>query len=269
MTRDSLFLFLDAHAHLYPRQDPVVAVRALVGHAARFAPGARPAMLLLESRGNPVFRAWRDGAEARFRRCAPQTTDAEGLWFEVAAADGTPVRVYGGTQIRCAGRLEVVAAFRLLPEVEDGVSLAEAVRAVLERDALAVLPWGAGKWWGPRARPVLDVLRSRDPGRVLLSDSALRPRGGLWPRPFRAARRQGFGVLAGSDPLPGAGEAGHTGCYGSRLPVGKDARLTVRELSALLVERPPAWRNVGRRCGPAGFFLRQGAGFLGKRRLPA
>jgi len=60
------------------------------------------------------------------------------------------------------------------------------------------------------------LLKEFGPQRLLLGDSSLRPLPWAEPLLMRQARREGFAVLAGSDPLPLAGEERFWGRYASR-----------------------------------------------------
>jgi hypothetical protein len=76
-----------------------------------------------------------------------------------------------------------------------------------------VIPWSPGKWYFGRKRVVRRLLDRFGPQRLLVGDTPLRPMGYPEPLLVRHARREGFRVLAGSDPLPFAGEERQLGRY--------------------------------------------------------
>jgi hypothetical protein len=134
--------------------------------------------------------------------------------------------------------------------VEDGAPLASVLEWCRSNDALAVLPWGAGKWIGRRRRIVMDVLQRCDPGQVALGDNGGRP--GWWSVPiFAAARARGFKVLPGSDPLPLPGQAGRIGRFGFATAVTVDedapARSILRALQCPATMIRPCGRAVSLR----------------------
>src|SRR5690606_7800616 len=100
-----------------------------------------------------------------------------------------------------------VLALGLAGKRADGRPL-DTVLGELEGEALAVLPWGAGKWLGRRGRLVREARERRE---VLLGDNGGRP--AFWREPLLEGAR----ALAGSDPLPLPGRERKIGSYGSSL----------------------------------------------------
>jgi hypothetical protein len=87
------------------------------------------------------------------------------------------------------------------------------------------------------------------PAVVALADTTLRPLG--WPEPalFQRARREGFRILAGSDPLPFAGEESRIGRYATVVDlVSEDPANADSILRLLSPGGPPAGFAGGRGC---------------------
>jgi hypothetical protein len=132
--------------------------------------------------------------------------------------DHTPTLVIvAGRQIVTSERLEVLA-LGLTEELSDGRSLQETLSAVASREAIPVLPWGFGKWWGRRGRLVQSLLTVRLRGSFCLGDNGGRPRGMPRPGLLQRAESNGFIVLAGSDPLRLPSHVTRAGSFGSILP---------------------------------------------------
>ncbi|MEM8581615.1 MAG: hypothetical protein AAGF50_10515 [Pseudomonadota bacterium] len=128
--------------------------------------------------------------------------------------DGSRIAIVAGRQIATAEGLEVLA-LGLTRSPADGQNLGDTLKEIHAADALAVLPWGVGKWAGARGelidRVISENVNARD---CFLSDSAVRPK--AMPRPVRFTRAEtlGWRVLAGTDPLPLPGEATKPGRFG-------------------------------------------------------
>jgi len=134
--------------------------------------------------------------------------------------------------------------------VPDGLPAAEVIRRVLAAGGIPVLAWAPGKWWFQRGRVVAELLRCFPPEQVLLGDTSLRPLGWGEPCRMRAARRQGYGMVAGSDPLPFVGDDRHMGTYGTLLPGDLDLRRPVTSARDALRQSRAGVRLLGRRGDP-------------------
>jgi hypothetical protein len=110
-----------------------------------------------------------------------------------------------------------------------------------------------------RRRIVEGLLEGTSPKDLLIGDSSLRPAG--WPEPglMRAARRAGFRIVAGSDPLPFAGEERMLGRYGVAGDGAFDPRCPAASLRRWLNDPASAFRRVGTRS-PLAQVLRRLAG---------
>jgi len=166
-----------------------------------------------------------------------------------ATADGRALWLLAGRQVVTAERLEVLA-LGADADVPDGRPAAETLERIAASAAVPVLPWGLGKWLGARGRIVAGLLAACDPSRVAAGDTSLRPLG--WPEPLalRRARARGFRVLAGSDPLPPAGEAGRVASYAAGWEDEADLERPAGALAALLRRPGLEPLRLGRRDAP-------------------
>ena len=194
-----------------------------------------------------------DGAVAHFQKAAPDKPWLGVLMLADMAGQNTFGRLACSTCEECPGwsfrrtreetslvayhhghaRLVFVAG-RQLVSTEGIELLALATRAdlhqrqpldtlcatVTRNGGIPVLPWGFGKWAFRRGSVVEKLLESQQREddtyhtELFLGDSALRARYGRQPNLFGQAADLGMRVLAGSDPLPFARQAGSAGRYG-------------------------------------------------------
>ena len=239
-------LAVDAHAHLYPTHRLEAWLDAALANLARFDDGAsveRAVVLADTARAEGYRRLARAGALAsveiaRSRDPAPPILRIDHR--------GERLHVLPGRQVVTRERLEVLA-LGTAASLPDGLDLAGALAAAREAGALAVLPWSPGKWLGGRGRLVAAALERCSRDELLVADSALRPRGWPLPRLLRRARRRGISLIAGSDPLPAAGEEVHAGRYGV-LGAVEGSPEEMRELVLALLAGGGAL--AGSRCGP-------------------
>jgi hypothetical protein len=131
--------------------------------------------------------------------------------------EGGPIALVAGRQVATEEGLEVLA-LATDAEIPGGLPARETVDASLAAGAVTVVPWGFGKWWLRRGRVVRRLVESVDHPLFFLGDNGGRPRAAPEPSLFRAARRRGTAVLAGSDPLPFSREEERVGSYGFVLP---------------------------------------------------
>lgn len=212
-------LLVDSHAHFhdcFSWGTFLDSASANLARARREVPvGAESpgCLILVESAGVHAFDALMDGR-----------TPARSLGWEIDRTDEpcslllrrhgrAPIVMGAGRQIVTAERLEVLAlGFR--GNVPDGRPVREVVQEVTARGALAVVPWGFGKWLGARGRILRTLIEENDGSLLCLGDNGGRPRVARRPRLFAAAEERGVPVLAGSDPLPMPWQVRRVGSYG-------------------------------------------------------
>ncbi len=251
-------IHLDAHAHLYPFHDVPRLLLAALDRMPRVAPTDLRVLALAE-RGDCAF----------FQSLAQDEIRLPGDRWRIVAWDpagGVKIRhlpdhrdlwILAGRQIVSAERIEVCALFSDEP-VADGLPAREIVRAILARGGLPALDWAPGKWLFRRGRLVRALAAEFPPAQLALVDTSLRPLGWPAPRLYAAARRQGRAVLAGSDPLPFAGEEDLAGSYhcSFSIPAPDDPARLVAPLKAALTSGATPIEFGGRRGGPLSVFRR-------------
>jgi hypothetical protein len=232
---------MDAHVHLY---DPALDRAALEAAAKNFAACCPVAsrigvLMLAETNGHDAFSRLR----ALERSDAPElaATEPASLWLSTG---GWRLLAIAGRQVVTAERLEVLA-LGTRTRFEDGEPLDRVLARVAAEDAIAVLPWGCGKWTGSRARIIERVIAGGDPLQVFVGDNGGRPQ--LWPeRLFDAASKRGLRNLPGSDPLPLPNEWRRIGRFGVALSAPLSAETPLSDLKAALRDPAQVFRAYGR-----------------------
>jgi hypothetical protein len=146
---------------------------------------------------------------------------------------GDRVLLLAGRQISTRERLEVLALGTEL-DLRSGRSLGDTIAAVRESEAIALIPWGFGKWWFRRGRLLAATLASSPGHGLLVGDNAGRPR--VIPRSplFELAASKGIYNVPGSDPLPLRWEIRKPGRLGCFLEGPLDLSRPVAFLTAML-----------------------------------
>jgi hypothetical protein len=261
---------IDSHVHLHESFNIV----ELLEHASKQREAAArhlglsaavPGILMLtESEGVAGFARLASQAGGRVGRWNVQRTgDDEALRFQ-ADSVGSLVMV-AGRQVVTAECLEVLA-LGTLATFADGQPIRSVIEQVQAASALAVLPWGFGKWTGQRRKVVESLLHAPDASRLFLGDNGGRLNMGPEPALFAVARRQGMPILPGSDPLPFADQVRRVLGYGFVLDVDVAGDRPVTAIKHRLQAsrgQPPVF---GRRTAVADFIRCQLAMQWRKRR---
>jgi len=252
-------LLIDAHVHLHPCYD----TRRFLDCAARnFAAAASG--LGISGHSGVLFIVDGDDGDtlARLALDLPASgqerlsSTAEDCSVFVTLRDGTVLLLLAGRQVVTEERLEVLA-LGTTRAFTDGRPFAESWRSVLDTDALAVVPWGFGKWWGRRGRLVENALTSPEFAGLFVGDNGGRPRLGRAPRLLRLAREFDILDLPGSDPLPSPRQECRVASYGCLLDCAIERESPARSIKRHIRELRHQPRMFGRLTGPATFAVAQ------------
>ncbi len=256
-------LHLDAHAHVYPAYDVPRFLRAALDHMPRTAPTDLRALCLAERSDCAFFQALaHDEVRLPGDRWRIVAWDPDGGVKLRHLPDHRDLWIIAGRQVVSAERIEVCCLCRDAA-LADGRPARDLVRAILEAGGLPALDWAPGKWLFGRGRLVRRLVAEFPPAQLALVDTSLRFTGWPAPRLYARARREKRAVLAGSDPLPFAGEEDVAGSYYATLalpPLADEARL-VAPLRAALAAGAPGLAFGGCRGAPPDVLrrLRQNA----------
>ncbi|MCZ7591750.1 MAG: hypothetical protein M5U15_06170 [Kiritimatiellae bacterium] len=234
----------DTHVHLYPFYDLGAQLDAAVANLRRAAPSAEVlALCLAERSGQAAYRSLKRGEMRPENWEISRTEDENAL---LAKSGRAQLWLLAGRQIVTAERIEVLALGRDI-EGPDGEPLGDTLTRVAQTDAVAVLPWGLGKWLGRRGAIIRDCLDKHGPSDLVLADTCLRPAWFPTPALLRKARSRGFSILYGTDPLPRPHEETITGQWATLWEADWDASHPAAAWRRIIRDRTPS-TSVGRRC---------------------
>ncbi|MDE0839781.1 MAG: hypothetical protein OSB41_12115 [Kiritimatiellae bacterium] len=230
----------DTHVHLYDGYDMGAALQQLSQRLASFANDTcHLAACLTERNECNVFETLRDG-----------TLSLAGLDMSVGDDPAAmqlrgqhTLNLYSGFQIITKERLEVLALV-CATRIPDGQDLDVTIEAVRAAGGIPVLPWSPGKWCGTRGDAIKRVLTNAKSGHLCIGDTAMRPAGLPKPCLFKRAHKNNISCLAGTDPLPFAGDETIMGTYISAWDSrsGQDV-ITTDHFRDLLVNHTPQTRG--------------------------
>ena len=204
-------IIADTHVHLYPGYDLTKAFCFAQKNLSKLLPSAEERILYLTERSECALY------EEILAGALGNSFSTKELSSEVMRLENDDLNVslvlVRGIQVATLERLEVLG-LACSTRVQDRIPLSEAIDKIVESGGVPVLNWAPGKWWFKRGQFVRRELQRNSSRGVLVGDVSLRPLGYPLPRLFRVAQEQGIGMIAGSDPLPFAGEEERIGSYG-------------------------------------------------------
>lgn len=158
---------------------------------------------------------------------------AEDISLKAEDSEGNILLLVSGQQIVTSEKLEVLS-LAAEPAVADGLNLAETVSGILANDGLPVLPWGVGKWLGPRGENISSFLKAETNRPIFLGDNGGRP--AIWQSvpQFDLARQIGIPILRGSDPLRCSFRRRGAGSFGTLLSCSLDITRPGKSLRQIL-----------------------------------
>ena len=256
------FYRVDSHVHLHPGFDPAQVLSAAAQNMDLSANASGEGMLMLtEIAGLDMFSE----LPQRCGNWVLSVTDEPVSNLARRAGVGAVFVIDSGRQIVTAEGLEVLA-LGTRSTFADGQPIAMVIDAVSAAGALAILPWGFGKWTGGRAQVMDDLIETyADDTNLFLADSGVRS--SIMARPERLAQAEqaGWRVLAGTDPLPLMGGVRRVGRYGFAA-AGSLHRdhpfVTLATWLRGVTHSPPVY---GKLTGPIGFAAQQVAMQVRKR----
>jgi len=236
MTAQPDLLLVDAHVHFHDCFD----AESFFDHSARNIRRAAltlaaaktwlGVLMLSEIQGVDHFARFLDSSYDPPSLARWHLSPTEEPSSLIARRDTARLLVIAGRQIATADGLEVLA-LGTRRRFADGEGFLTTLRAVVESEALPVVPWGFGKWWFGRGLLVERAMDEMGCSAFFLGDSGRRPSIARYPGPLALARARGMPILPGSDPFPLQGHASGCGRYGLVLEGGSE--FDVRPAEAL------------------------------------
>ena len=170
--------------------------------------------------------------------------------------------IIAGRQITTVENLEVLA-LGTTHNFEDGRPLEKAIDQIVEHGAIAVIPWGVGKWLGKRGRLLTEFILKNEGLNLFLGDNGGRPLFWSSISQFKLAAEKGIKILRGTDPLPMRQEVRRPGNFGFMIPESLNQSTPSFHLKQLLTDGNVDLINYGKFENPFRFFKNQS--FLRKK----
>lgn len=248
-------IIIDAHVHLYPVFNMERVVNSAWAQLSSWqtAPDSPKCLLLTERSDCAVFSQIKQQptcAGWQVQVLAPEAVLLLG-------PDRQKLCLLAGRQIVTAESLEVCCLLSNLQLPDRQFSTRETIRRVLQAGGVAALNWAPGKWLFGRGQLVAGLLNEFTSQELLIGDTSMRPTFWATPRLMQQAKRKGFRILAGSDPLPFSGEEENIGRYACRLQASWQEEQPVAALRQALTDPTIAIEPVGRRSAALEFIGRQ------------
>ncbi len=242
----------DTHLHLYPCYDLVPALKGLMHSLHIVSDEAIAIGMLAERHDCHFFSAISNGLldndfkveKSKEKSTVVKLTDKDRSLY-----------LYAGRQVISSERIEILAV-TTDSEIPDGLPAKAIIDKILGEGAVPVLSWAPGKWFFQRKKVVSDLLQSFSPKQLVIGDTSLRPT--IWQEPLlmKRARKQGYSIICGSDPLPFAGEESMMGRYYSTCDTNFDTSNPLRSIRSLLQGSGTVFREGGNRCSLMEVFMR-------------
>jgi len=251
---------VDAHVHFHSSFE----VEPFLDAASRNLARAQRKLKLAEAACVLLFadpQGWNSFREIRERIRGGRTSWSLGETGEetslIARRDGDPQLILiRGSQVVTRERLEILL-LASSTKVRDGTPFEEAVDRALKFEAITVLPWGLGKWFGGRGRLVRTAMESPAARNLFVGDNGGRLARTPTPALIRRGIRKGVWNLPGSDPLPFPSQQARVGSRGFVLPGDLDHRRPSSEVRRLVGELEAQPVTFGRGMGVVEFVAAQ------------
>ncbi|MDZ7318459.1 MAG: hypothetical protein ONB11_04845 [candidate division KSB1 bacterium] len=254
-------LAIDGHVHLYSVYDLPTAVdcgvRNLRTEASKINPEVIPVWLLVERSDANFF-------EKIYHN--PGQFSSNGIRFKKGPDDVTItverdsrvlLYIFAGRQLVTREGLEVLSLISNLDIPDKQKSIDQIIHAVQESGGIPALNWAPGKWFFKRGQVIARQIQQRSVTEIFIGETTLRHR--LWPEPklVKQARRKGFPIIAGSDPLPFKGEENGIGSFGFLISGAFDSAQPAQSLRAMMQRNQQDIQIIGKRNDVLTFARRQ------------
>jgi hypothetical protein len=184
---------------------------------------------------------------------------------KIISPEGNIVFVVNGKQIIAENNMEVLALCTNV-EFSERQNLITTVKKINTENALAVLPWGVGKWTGKRKEMLEKFISEYNNEKFFLGDNSGRPK--FWSEPdlFKAANLSGHYVLPGTDALSIENQISKTATYGFYVYDNLDDEHPAKSIKNIIenLDAPP--KHFGTLESLVPFFKNQITMQLNKRR---
>lgn len=204
---------LDTHAHLYPNY-PLKSWCDAAHHNLQVSSEHLGVVCIVDRVGQDSFQRFRIEGAA-FGKWKERLVESDGALSREGSFewDGKILSIVRGVQYVSLERVEVLG-LGVGRSVPDGAPTAELVDLIGQEGGVACLPWSPGKWLGRRGSVISRIIKNTSPRRLTVGDISLRCKWGPLSLLLIRARKRGFTVLLGTDPLQRGADCELVGSFG-------------------------------------------------------
>ncbi len=254
-------LAIDGHVHLYPIYNLKNAVESGVNnlkfYSKKWTSSIIPVWLLVERSDANFF-------DQIYQ--SPNRYEYDGATFKQGSDDLTNVvekhnepilYIFAGRQLVTKEGLEVLSLVSNLNVPDRHKSINDVIQLVKDSGGIVTLNWAPGKWFFNRGKVIARQIKEKSINQIFIGESTLRHT--LWPEPklVKRARKKGFPIIAGSDPLPFADEEKCIGCFGFLIKGNFDPEKPAQSFRDLMNCNEKDVRIIGKRNDVFTFAKRQ------------
>ncbi len=217
-------LIIDAHVHIYDFYDKESVFVSALANLKKIGTKEKISnpyfgLALTERYDSSFFReTFKNEKVEGLPGCRVERITDGGKALRVYSADSEPILILPGRQIVSTERLEILSFLVDIDLKDRALSFSEIFKIIWSEGGIPVVNWAPGKWLFKRGQIIRELIESDEYRPILLGDTSLRPN--IYPEPqlMKLGRKFGVKTIAGSDPLPFAGEETLIGSYGMILP---------------------------------------------------
>jgi len=263
-------LMVDGHVHIYDCYNLEMffntAVKNLEHFYNTYYSNGSPyelILLLTEGKSNDFFSRFKEKGNFPNDSGYHFLNTNEDVSLVLAKENKRLCYLLKGRQIVTKENLEVLA-IGSTQTIEDGLPIETVLEQIMDKEEMAVLAWGFGKWLFKRGKIIKRIIKNYNSPDLLVGDNSGRPV--FWPIPrlFKKARALNMSIINGSDPLPFAGEETKVGSYGFSVEGDFNENEPARSLRDILVSPGLTIGFFGQRDNTIAFCKRQSKIYLRK-----
>ncbi len=256
-------IYIDSHVHFYENFNPDIFIKSVTENFKNLSnkdetkfEKAIKIIFLTESGENDFFNRIKNNSLPMKNKDVHTERTGEECSILIKSNGDSLFYIIRGRQIITEENIEVLSVGPG-QKIKDGLPANEVLEILRERDELAILAWGVGKWLFKRGKVVKKLLNSPKAPLLIIGDNSARP--SIWFKPFiyRRGEKLGIPIVNGSDPLPLDGETERAGSYFSILKGNFDPNKPLESIKNILKSDTKNIKNLGKRDSLINFLNRQ------------
>jgi len=257
-------LAIDGHVHLYDVYDLSKAVEKgtenLIANAKIYLEEndkVVPVWFLVERSNLNFFNQIYQSPENYSQGDVKFKRGEDSLTINVEKNNKTILYMFAGRQLVTREGLEVLSLISDLNIVDRQKPIGDVIKDIKNSGGIPTLNWAPGKWFFSRGKVIARQIQENSPADFFIGETTLRNT--LWREPnlIARAKKKGFAVIAGSDPLPFKGEENNIGSYGFLIEGKFVPTNPAQSLQDLMNSKAKNIRIIGKRNDVFTFTRRQ------------